>query len=113
MKIYYFREQYCDQDILFLPISDGFANVVDFLIRKGANPTARIEGMTPLEWAEAYGHKPVVKVLLKYGAKPISKEQAAQNRFVLLSRNAFDVNSIPEMEKALQNGADSNADSER
>jgi ankyrin repeat protein len=100
--------QTCDNSILFMPIADGFPNIVELLINKGASPKAQIERMTPVEWAEAYGQKNVVEVLLKYGAKPISKEQAAQNRFVECAANAFEDNAIPEMEKALRNGASVN-----
>jgi len=97
--------QPCDQDVLFMPISNGFPKTVELLIKKGANPKTKMEGMTPVEWAAAHGEQPVVEMLLKYGAKPITKEQTAQNRFVLLDSRFFEENAIPEMEKALQNGA--------
>ena len=105
------KMQRCDKSILIFPIADGFPKVVELLIDKGANPNAKMEGMTPVEWAEAYEQKPVVEVLLKYGAKPISKEHAAQNRFVRLARESyknkeyFEQRNIVDMEKALKDGA--------
>jgi len=103
--------QWCDNEILFFPIASGFPEVVELLIKKGANPTSIIEGMTPIEWAESEGHQDVVEVLLKYGAKPISKEQAAQNRFVQLARESyknkeyFEQRNVVDMEIALKDGA--------
>lgn len=103
--------QPCDKSVLFNPIADGFAKVVELLIDKGANPTAKLEGMTPIELAETYGHQEVVKVLIKHGAEPVPKNQAAQNRFVKWARYSFEKTArfeqknIIEMEKAKKNGA--------
>lgn len=103
--------QPCDSNILFMPIADGFHNVVELLIKKGASPRAKIEGMTPVEWAHAYGHPLVVDALVKYGGKPISPEKAAQQRFVHLAgrssekNKSFEQGNIIEMEEALRNGA--------
>lgn len=103
--------QPCDKSILFNPIADGFPKVVELLIDKGANPTTKLEGMTPIELAETYGHQEVVKVLIKHGAEPVPKNQAAQNRFVKWARYSFEKTArfeqknIIEMEKALKNGA--------
>ena len=106
--------QHYDKSILFYAIADGFPKVVELLIDKGANPTAKLEGMTPIEWAESYDHQAVVDVLKEYGGEPSSKEQAAQNRFVhwacySFERTAlFEQKNIIEMEKALEEGASVN-----
>lgn len=104
--------QRCDRQILFSPIADNRAQVTDFLIRKGVSPTAIISGMTPVEWAESRGYQKVVEVLIKHGAKPVSKRQALQNRFVQLAteprkdrEHYFEQWNIVEMEKALEEGA--------
>lgn len=102
--------QPCDKSVLFHPIADGFPKVVELLIDKGANPTAKLEGMTPIEWAEAYRSKPVVDVLVKHGAKPVSPKEAAQLRFInsagrSFEKTAFEQKNIIEMEKDLEDGA--------
>ena len=103
--------QLCDKGILFHPVADGFPNIVELLINKGASPTAKMEGMTPIEWAESYGQQSVINVLMKYGGAPSSKKQAAQNRFVCLVGYSFErtayseQKNIIEMEKALEKGA--------
>jgi len=103
--------QRCDRQILFFPITDDRAQVTDFLIRKGVSPTTIIEGMTPIEWAEAYRSKSVVDVLLKHGAKPVSPKEAAQLHFIHSAGRSFEKTArfeqknIIEMEKALEDGA--------
>ena len=103
--------QPCDYAILFTPIADGFPEIVELLIQKGASPTLKIEGMTPIEWAEAYGSKSVVDVLVMHGAKPVSSKEAAQLRFIHSAGRSFEKDgsfeqkNIIEMEKALENGA--------
>ena len=111
--------QWCDNDILFVPIAQDYPEVVELLIQKGASPTLKIEGKTPIEWAETYGHQSVVEVLIKHGAKPISKEQAAQNRFVELATESyknkeyFEQRNIVDMEKALRDGATINGENSK
>ncbi len=101
-----------DTNPMFWTVSGGFPKIVEFLISKGISPTRVIEGKTPVEWAETYGHQEVVKVLIKHGAEPVSKRQALQNRFVQLAREShkdsghfFEQWNIVDMEKALEEGA--------
>ncbi|MGA1979170.1 MAG: ankyrin repeat domain-containing protein [Sedimentisphaerales bacterium] len=103
--------QWCDNDILFVPIAQDYPEVVELFIQKGASPTLKIEGKTPIEWAESYGHSSVVEVLIKHGAKPVPKRQALQSRFVQLARESYkktefgEQQNIIEMVKALEEGA--------
>lgn len=100
-----------DKSILFFPIARGQTAFVELLIKNGASPTAKIEGKTPVEWAETYGHPEVAKVLIKHGAEPVPKRQALQNRFVQLAKEShkdrehFEQWNIVDMEKALKDGA--------
>jgi len=100
-----------DKSILFFPIARGHTAFVELLIKNGASPTAKIEGKTPVEWAETYGHPEVVKVLIKHGAELVPKKQALQDRFVQLAtesrkdREHFEQWNIVYMEKALEDGA--------
>lgn len=103
--------QRCDRHILFIPIADNRVQVTELLIRKGVSPTAIIEGMTPIEWAEAYRSKSVVDVLVKHGAKPVSPKEAAQLRFIHSAGRSsektarLEQKNIIIMEKALEDGA--------
>ncbi|MHC4278832.1 MAG: ankyrin repeat domain-containing protein [Planctomycetota bacterium] len=100
-----------DESILFFPIAHGQTAFVELLIKKGASPTAKFDGKTPVEWAETYGYSEVVKVLVKHGAEPIPKKQALQDRFVKLATESYKDNqhfeqwNILEMEETLKDGA--------
>ena len=98
--------------ILHCPIVYNVPSVLELLLKKGANPNEKTLINTPMELAEECGYKNIVKILIKYGANPISLEYAAQLRFIELAGEL----DIPErvdgrfvhfakMKKALKNGA--------
>jgi ankyrin repeat protein len=76
-----FQPQY-DNDSLFLPIINGYSKVVELLINQGADPNAKDNQGTLIELAESYGKDEVVSILIKHGASPVSRQEAAQLRLV-------------------------------
>jgi len=92
---------WCDNEILLIPITKGFPKVVSLLIDKGVDPNKTTGGRSPVELAEYYGQTEVVSVLIKRGATPISRREAAQLRLVKCSCDG-DISGI---ELAIQNGA--------
>lgn len=92
--------QPCDDGVLFWAIAHGFPSVTEFLIKKGASPTKRFEGLVPIEWAYCYGQPQIAEVLLKYGAKPISEREADTLYFIYLA-GALEDNHIEKMDKLL------------
>ncbi len=93
--------QPCDQDILFSPISKGWALFTEVLLKNGANPTREIEGRTPMEIAASDGQENIIELLEKHGARALKKRDAAQQALI----GAAGEHDIPRMEKAIQNGA--------
>lgn len=49
----------------------GYADIVELLLKKGANPNIKTnkDGKTPLSIAKRDGHKNIIELLIKYGAK--------------------------------------------
>jgi len=57
-------------DASSLRVLENHKDVAEFLLVKGANLNAREEkGKTPLEVAKEEGHKEIVELLRKHGAK--------------------------------------------
>ena len=55
--------------LLYLAARNGYYNICDYLIQKGANINdTQSTGSTPLHAAYFYGHKLIVNLLLSYGA---------------------------------------------
>ncbi|NQU75698.1 MAG: ankyrin repeat domain-containing protein [Planctomycetes bacterium] len=76
-----YRPQY-DNEFLISPCSSGYPKVVAFLLDKGVDPNTKIDGVSLVEFAECEGKDEVVSVLIKHGASPISRLEAAQLRLV-------------------------------
>ena len=96
--------QWCDNEILFFPISEGFPKIVSLLIDKGADPNQIIEGLSPVEWGEYYEQPEVVSVLIRRGATPVSHPEAVQLRLAKCSSHG----DLAGVIRAIQNGADVN-----
>lgn len=95
---------YGDRTILYVPIVDGLYDFTELLLKNGANATEKIDGELPIEIAEKRGQSKIVDLLVKYGAKHISKEKAMQLRFIQCASDS----NITCMQEALRNGADVN-----
>jgi ankyrin repeat protein len=93
--------QHCDQEILFLPVANGKVLFTELLLKNGADPTREIDGMTPMEIAVSYGQAEIVELLKKYGVPALEHSVAVQLRFIHVSGD----NNVPEMERAIRNGA--------
>ena len=98
--------QYCDGGILYSPIADGKYDVVKMLLEKGASATffPKDIGSTPIELATENGYDEIIDLLVSYGAKRLSKEDAVQARFV----NAAGHGSVDELKVLLKEGAEIN-----
>jgi len=90
-----------DSGALFWAIAHGFPSVTEFLIKKGASPTQRFEGLVPIEWAYHYGRPQIAKILLRYGAKPISERDADTLYFIYLAGSTWEDNRLENMGKLL------------
>lgn len=93
--------QGCDREILFFPVAESNTQLVEILLKNGADPERKIEGLTPIEWAEGYGYPEIVDLLAKYGAQRIDPRDAAQ----LILINAAGDNDISRMKEALDKSA--------
>ncbi len=63
--------------VLYLAARCGFDDLIETLVRKGANVNHRqIDNSTPLHVAAFYGQYSIVKILLVYGADPTLKNNA-------------------------------------
>lgn len=55
---------------LFLAVIHGHQEIVEILIKAGADPNKQDDrGMTSLHWAAYFGHQPIVKTLIQSGAQ--------------------------------------------
>lgn len=106
------KTQYCDRAILFSPIADNQSEIVKLLLKNGANATAKIEGMQLIEWAAHYGSEEVYNLLMKHGAKPLTKKKKSLYRFICLAGGAYSGN-IPKMNKLLEQGFSINEEDSR
>lgn len=95
-----------DKTILHSPAIEGYPSVVEFLLKKGANPNGKDRnGFTPIILAVRYEHSQVIDILLKHGAFPLSAKDIAQIRFVKAARDG----DISKMGEALEQGASVNS----
>lgn len=94
---------YGDRIILYTPIADGLYDFTELLLKNGASATEEIAGELPIEIAERRGQSKIVNLLVKYGAKRISKKKAIQLRFIQCA--SISDSGIKCMQEALRNGA--------
>jgi len=104
--------QYCDRAILFSPIADNQSQIVKLLLKNGANATAKIEGMQLIEWAAHYGSEEVYNLLMKHGAKPLTKKKKSLYHFIQLAGEA-DTKNIAKMNMLLKDGISINGENSR
>jgi len=90
-----------DRGILFFPIAQGHADLIDFLLAQGASATNKIEGHTPTELAVKYGQAKVYDLLVSRGGIPVKKDDMVQLALI----EAASTGEIPKMERALKDGA--------
>lgn len=64
-----------DDNILFGPAQYGYAKSIEFLIQIGADVNARVDRKTALSIAYFSRKKNVQKILLKYGAEPLTNNE--------------------------------------
>lgn len=67
---------------LFSAISDGNTKFLRLLLDNRISPIAKIEGKRLIEWAAYYDQPEIERLLVEYGASPLSKQQKAQERLV-------------------------------
>jgi len=77
-----------DNHLLFSPIARGWAKLTQLLIENGADPRAKIEGQTPMEWAVHYNHPKVMDVLAAYGVPKVDSARASVIRFIRAAENS-------------------------
>jgi ankyrin repeat protein len=90
-----------DDDILYFPVSQGWADFTEILLQHGANPTREIDGKTPMEIAIGAGQDKVVKVLKKHGVQPPDKVFAVQLALMEAVRSC----DITKIDEAIRKGA--------
>ena len=73
------RDSY-DKTPLYLAVQNGRADVVHYLLKKGANPNVRDEkwGKTPFHIAAYYGEITIAKLLIKYGANANARDASGR-----------------------------------
>ncbi len=71
-----------DDHILFFPISQGWAKFTELLIQNGANPSKKIDGQSPMEWAIHYDQPKVAEVLRAHGIPSIDTKKSTLLRFI-------------------------------
>ena len=60
-----------ERTLLYISSRNGYYDIVEFLIKLGADINARQKtGSTPLHGAAFYGHESIVKLLLENGCDP-------------------------------------------
>lgn len=99
-----------DNHILFSPIARGWAKLTQLLIENGADPRAKIDGQTPMEWAVHYNHPKVVDVLAAYGVPKVDSAKASVIRFIRAAENS-DLKEIIRMRR--EENIDVNAKDDR
>jgi len=71
-----------DNEILFFPISEGWAKLTELLIQNGANFRNKMDGRTPMEWAIHYNQPKIVEVLTAHGVRRVDTGKASVIRFI-------------------------------
>lgn len=92
------------EDVLYMPITSGWALFTEALLKNGASATGEIGGITPMELAVRNGQANIIELLKKHGVPALEPRDAAQQRLI----GAADNYDIPGMEDALDAGADIN-----
>ena len=97
-----------NDDILFFPISQGWAKFTELLIQNGANPRKKLEGQSPMEWAVHYNQPKVAEVLRAHGIPSIDTKKSALLRFIAAaSRDEIDeMNHLAHEERVDVNAKD-------
>ena len=69
-----------NQTPLYISVIEGYEDMVDFLLDRGANTEVKddISGYTPLYWAVQKVHRSIVRRLLESGANPNSQNTLKQ-----------------------------------
>ncbi|MBI3806519.1 MAG: ankyrin repeat domain-containing protein [Nitrospirae bacterium] len=100
-----------DDNILFFPISQGWAKFTELLIQNGANPRKKLEGQSPMEWAIHYNQPKVAEVLRTHGIPSIDTEKASLLRFISAAQRS----DVAEMSHLAREGGriDANAKDDR
>jgi ankyrin repeat protein len=97
-----------DNNILFFPISEGWAKFTELLIQNGANPREKLEGQSPMEWAIHYNQPKVVEILKAHGIPSIDTEKSALLRFIAAAERADinEMNHLAQEERVYVNAKD-------
>jgi ankyrin repeat protein len=76
------------------------ARIAELLLARGADPTARYQGLTPYAFARIYGNRPVAAVLERAGAatplSPVEAQLARAADDVTRERDWIDMAKLPE-----------------
>jgi len=98
--------RYSKGHLLFWPIATDRADIVEILLKNGVSATSwnkRKIGTeySPIEYALKKGHKKVVDLLVKYGAKMPDEKEVMKARFIELALNG----EYKEFKKLIKEGA--------
>ncbi len=103
--------QYCDDTILFWPITQGKYEIVKILLENGASATSwpknkigTYYNMSPIEEATENGHEKIVDLLVSFGAKRLKEKDTVQIRFV----EAVQRETIETLKQLVEKGASVN-----
>jgi len=94
-----------DAEVLFFPIAGGNYKIVQLLLDHGASarswPKSIGTNLTPIEYAIEEGYDDIAKLLKKYGAKNVSKNDEIQLKFI----GAASKGSLKLLKRILKQGA--------
>ena len=98
-----------ESDMFYLPIANGQTCVAEILLNNGASATSWDKykigtELSPIEVAEANGHKEIVDLLIKHGATSISSEKILQLRLVEVAESG----SLLQLQEIIREGAQVN-----
>ncbi|MDR4467074.1 MAG: ankyrin repeat domain-containing protein [Nitrospira sp.] len=99
-----------DDHILFFPIAQGRAKLTELLIENGANPRAKTDGQTPMEWAVHYNHPKIMDVLAAHGIPKVDSSKTLVIRLIRAAQNS-DTKEIVRMRR--EGNIDVNAKDDR
>lgn len=91
--------------LLYLPVSWGRIELIKFLIENGANPSAKVEGVTLAEVALKNSQSEAYQLLVDAGASPVLISQSIYSSRLIAAINKQDYIGIA---KLLDAGADVN-----
>jgi hypothetical protein len=101
--------QQFDQYVLYWPVSEGWEDFTEILLRNGANATKPIDRETPMEIAVAKGQTNIINLLKKHGVPELKHRVTVQIAFIEAASNR----EIARMEEAMQNGAHVNGNNSK